>query len=126
MPGTTELQRVETMTTRLAFGAAEIGLYMYRVVDPTGSYAAIFEASGWVSGFVLEPLESPLYVRNFVNLLLVEQLDGFLLGVIAATLISALLGGLYALCKRSVRRALRLFPRPMSERSCTLVPPRPH
>lgn len=97
------------MITRLAFCIAVIGLYAYRIIDPTGAYATFFTTSEWLSSVVLAPLGVPVYLRNFINLLLVDQFEWFLLGVIFAFAVSLLLSGLVILGRAFARGLRRLL-----------------
>lgn len=76
------------MWARIATGAAALGLYGWRVEDPKGSYAAFYDASNWLTGLVLSGEGAWVYVRNMVNLVLIDQADGFLLGMAFFALLS--------------------------------------
>ena len=78
------------MWARVATGAAALGLYGWRVEDPKGSYAAFFDASDWLTAIVLSDEGAWGYVRNMINLILVDQADGFLLGMAFFALLSIL------------------------------------
>ena len=76
------------MWARIATGAAALGLYGWRIEDPKGSYAAFYDASDWVTSWLVGAEGAWGYVKNFINLVLVDQADGFLLGMAFMALIS--------------------------------------
>ena len=76
------------MLGRAVIGAAALGAYAWRVEDPKGSYAAFYDLSDWLTGLVLTGEGAAGYLRNFVNLILIDQADGFLLGMTFFALLS--------------------------------------
>ncbi len=76
------------MLGRAVIGAGAIGAYAWRVEDPKGSYAAFYDLSDWLTGLVLTGEGIAGYMRNFVNLILIDQADGFLLGMAFFALLS--------------------------------------
>ena len=76
------------MWGRIAVGLGSLGLYGWRVEDPKGSYAAFYDASEWLTSFFIGEGGAWGYVRNFANIILVDQADGFLLGMAFMALIS--------------------------------------
>ena len=96
------------MVAREAAGGAAFGLYVWRVADPKGSYAAFYDASNWLTGWVVSGDGMAAVFRNVVNLVLVDQADGFLLGMAFFALMSAIFwpiraGGRW--CGRTPRHA---------------------
>lgn len=79
------------MWVRAIIGGAALGLYGWRVEDPKGSYAAFYDASDWLTGWLLAGDGAWGYARNFANLVLVDQADGFLLGMAFMALVSVVL-----------------------------------
>ena len=78
------------MWGRIATGGAALGLYGWRIEDPKGSYAAFFDVSDWITSVVLSGDGIWGYMRNIVNLILVDQANGFLLGMAFFALLSVL------------------------------------
>ena len=78
------------MWARTAAGAAALILYGWRIEDPKASYAAFYDASNWLTGWLLAGEGAWGYLRNMLNLILLDQADGFLLGVAVMALISVL------------------------------------
>ena len=76
------------MWARFLTGAGALGLYGWRIEDPKGSYAAFYDASNWLTGWIVAGEGIWTYVRNAVNLILVDQADGFLLGMAFMALLS--------------------------------------
>ena len=76
------------MLGRVVVGAGALGAYAWRVEDPKGSYATFFDLSDWLTGLVLTGERMTTYLRNFVNLILIDQADGFLLGMAFFALLS--------------------------------------
>lgn len=76
------------MLGRAVIGAGALGAYAWRVEDPKGSYAAFYDLSDWLTGLVLTGGGIAGYLRNFVNLILIDQADGFLLGMAFFALLS--------------------------------------
>jgi hypothetical protein len=84
------------MWARLATGIGALGLYGWRIEDPKGSYAAFYDVSNWLSAWIVSGDGAWQYARNFINLILIDQVDGFLLGMAFMALISAVLWPLRA------------------------------
>lgn len=78
------------MWARIATGAVALGLYGWRIDDPKGSYAAFYDASDWLTGWVVSGEGVWHYLRNTINLILVDQADGFLLGMAVMAFLSLL------------------------------------
>ena len=76
------------MLGRAVIGAGALGAYAWRVEDPKGSYAAFYDLSDWMTGLVLTGEGLTTYLRNFINLILIDQADGFLLGMAFFALLS--------------------------------------
>ncbi len=76
------------MLGRAVIGAGALGTYAWRVEDPKGSYAVFYDLSDWLTGLVLTGEGIAGYLRNFVNLILIDQADGFLLGMAFFALLS--------------------------------------
>lgn len=97
---------------RMVLGALACAVYGWRVQDPKGSYAAFYDAADWITGWMLAGEGFARVARNVVNMILLDQADGFLLGVAFFALLSALFwpfraGGRWALRKYLRRRAAR-------------------
>lgn len=99
------------MWARLATGATALGLYGWRIEDPKGSYAAFFDVSNWLTGLVVSGDGLAHYIRNVVNLILIDQADGFLLGMAFMALVSVILWPVRLSCTWASRCAGRLFRR---------------
>lgn len=98
------------MWARLVTGAAALGLYGWRLEDPKGAYAAFYDVSDWATSWIIAGEGAWAYLRSFVNLILVDQADGFLLGMAFMALVSVLLWpfracGRWCVRKISSRRA---------------------
>ncbi|MEM7509001.1 MAG: hypothetical protein AAF415_19940 [Pseudomonadota bacterium] len=78
------------MWARTAIGVSALGLYGWRVADPKGSYAAFYDAADWATGFLIGSEGAMGWVKNLVTLILVDQTDGFLLGMAFMALLSVL------------------------------------
>lgn len=76
------------MWGRLLIGVGSLGLYGWRVHDPKGSYAAFFDASDWMTSLLVASDGAEGYLKNFVNIVLIDQADGFLLGMAFMALLS--------------------------------------
>ena len=76
------------MWARTLTGAAALGLYGWRVHDPKASYGAFYDASDWLTQLVISGEGAWAWGRNMVNLLLIDQADGFLLGMAFMALLS--------------------------------------
>lgn len=96
------------VSLRLLGGGIACGLYVWRVQDPRTSYVAFFDASDWLTGLVLAADGASGVVKNIVGLVLVDQADGFLLGIVFFSILSAigwLLSSTTKACGYAVRRA---------------------
>ncbi len=74
---------------RTAVGLIACGLYAWRVYDPKGSYAVFYDASNWLAGWLLTGDGLAGLLRNLVNLILLDQAEGFLLGIVFLSLLQA-------------------------------------
>ena len=92
------------MLGRAVIGAGAIGTYAWRVEDPKGSYAAFYDLSDWLTGLVLTGEGIAGYLRNFVNLILIDQADGFLLGMAFFALLSLIFWPFKAAGRWGVKR----------------------
>ena len=84
---------------RTVLGVIACLLYTWRVYDPKGAYAAFYDASNWLTGWLLDGGGLTGVLRNIVNLVLVDQAEGFLLGLV----FFAALSGPVWLVRRSAR-----------------------
>ncbi len=101
------------MWTRTLAGVAALGVYGWRVHDPKTSYAVFFDISDWVTGLFVSGEGAWLWARNAVNLILVDQADGFLLGMAFFALLSAIFWPVRVCgrwCGHGIRRVLGLKP----------------
>jgi len=92
------------MLGRAVIGAGALGAYAWRVEDPKGSYAAFYDLSDWLTGLVLTGEGIAGYLRNFVNLILIDQADGFLLGMAFFALLSLIIWPFKTAGKWGVRK----------------------
>ena len=76
------------MWGRLLIGVGSLGLYGWRVHDPKGSYAAFFDASDWLTSWIIASDGAAGYLKSFANIILVDQADGFLLGMAFMAMLS--------------------------------------
>jgi len=79
------------MLGRIAIGGGALGAYAWRVEDPVGSYAVFYDLSNWLTGLVLTGEGATAWLRNFISMVLIDQADGFLLGMAFMALISLVL-----------------------------------
>ena len=91
------------MWLRLTTGLSALGLYGWRVENPKLSYAYFYDVSNWLTGWMISAEGISGYLRNFANLILVDQADGFLFGVAFMALISILIWPFKALFQKSVK-----------------------
>jgi len=91
------------MWLRLTTGLSALGLYGWRVEDPKLSYAYFYDASNWLTGWMISAEGISGYLRNFANMILIDQADGFLFGVAFMALISFLFWPFKALFKKSLQ-----------------------
>lgn len=69
-------------------GLATAGLG-WRMVDPKGSYAALYDTSHFLTEF----LSGYEVLARFLSLVLVDQFNGLMLGIAVGTLLHLALGG---------------------------------
>lgn len=78
---------------RTLVGLAAGGVYVWRVQDPKASYAVFYDITDWttqtLSRLFVTGDAATEFLRNALNLILVDQLEGFLIGIAVATLLSA-------------------------------------
>ncbi len=114
---------------RTTLGIAACGIYYWRVQDPKGSYAIFYDATDWLtrnvtSLFVADGAITN-FLRNAINLVLVDQVEGFLIGVAFVTLIAAILWPLKAGGKLAVKGAKKVLRPKQQEFVYPAVPPMP-
>lgn len=76
------------MWFRLSFGLIALSLYIWRLADPKNSYAVFYDVSDWITAFFVTDGGVSGLFKNAANLLLIEQADGFLLGISFFALVS--------------------------------------
>lgn len=91
------------MWARAAIGAAALGTYGWRIEDPKASYAAFYDLSDWLTSWVVSGEGAWVYLRNAINLMLVDQADGFLLGMAFFALLSVIFWPFRVLGRRAAR-----------------------
>lgn len=104
---------------RTTLGIAACGVYFWRIQDPKGSYSAFFDATDWLtttasSLFVADSAVTG-FLRNVINLVLLDQVEGFLIGMVFVTLLAAILWPIKAgskLAARGVKKAFKRKPQP--------------
>lgn len=100
---------------RTGIGLAASAVYLWRVQDPKGSYAVFYDVTDWVTTLVSNLFVSDgavvAFVRNAINLVLLDQVEGVLIGIALASLFSALLWPFKA-GGRAVARAVRKLRQP--------------
>jgi hypothetical protein len=67
---------------RTVLGVIACLLYTWRVYDPKAAYIAFYDASNWLTGWLFDGGGFTGVLRNIVNLVLVDQAEGFLLGLV--------------------------------------------
>ena len=97
------------MLGRLLIGGGSLGLYGWRVHDPKGSYGAFFDASDWLTSWVIASDGAAGYLKSFVNIILVDQADGFLLGMAFMALVSVVFWPFRTAGKWGAKQASRLM-----------------
>ncbi len=97
------------MWARAAAGGAAIGVYAWRVHDPKGSYAVFFDISNWFTSWFISGDWVSGIARNMINLILIDQADGFFLGVAFFAFVSIVLWPIRAGCLWCGKKILRLF-----------------
>jgi hypothetical protein len=101
------------MWVRTLTGAAALGVYGWRVHDPKTSYGVFYDISNWFTSIFVSGEGAWLWVRNGANLILVDQADGFLLGMAFMALVSIILWPVRAggrLCGRGILRLMGAKP----------------
>jgi len=88
-------------------GLAATGL-SWRIYDPKGSYAVLYDASHTLTDLV-SGYEA---LTRFISLILVDQFNGLMLGIVVGTLLHMLLGGVKRLCSWPFTRSTRPFAGP--------------
>ena len=80
---------------RTSLGLAACGIYFWRIQDPKGSYALFYDATDWltvqISGLLVDDGTVVAFVRNAVNLILLDQVEGFLIGIVFVTMLAGIL-----------------------------------
>lgn len=95
---------------RTSLGIAACGVYFWRVQDPKGSYAIFYDATDWlttaISGLFVSDGAVVGFIRNAINLVLLDQVEGFLIGIAFVSLLSGLLWP-FRVCGRALVRKAR-------------------
>ncbi|MEM1398802.1 MAG: hypothetical protein AAGF58_02920 [Pseudomonadota bacterium] len=99
------------MLGRSVVGVGAVGLYGWRVADPKTSYGFFFDVSDWLTSWVVQGEGAMTLLRNMINLVLVEQAEGFLLGMAVVALFSVMLWPFRAAGRYTVRRAAKVMGR---------------
>lgn len=117
---------------RTTLGIAACGIYFWRVQDPKGSYAAFYDATDWLTaaatGLFFEDSAVAGFLRNAFNLVLVDQVEGFLIGVAFVTIVAAILWPFKAGGKLAIKGAKKMFqrkPEPFVYPAAPVVEPKP-
>ncbi len=76
------------MALRTLIGLIACGLYSWRIYDPKQSYAGFYDAANWLTGWLLDESGVIGTLRRMVNLVLLDQVEGFLIGIAIVTLLS--------------------------------------
>lgn len=88
----------------LILGGTAFGALSWRLWDPKGSYAALYDAShamtDWLAGYEV--------LSRLVSLILVDQFNGLMMGIAASTLLYLTLGGLRSMITWPFRRSERV------------------
>jgi hypothetical protein len=98
---------------RIVLGAIACALYFWRIQDPKGSYAAFYDAANWSTDWLIADGGLSGMLKNVVNMVLLDQADGFLLGIAFSTLLSLLFWPFRAAGRWSLR-SMKRRPRPAS------------
>ena len=77
---------------RILIGLLACGVYVWRVLDPKAAYAVLYDLTDWTTAaiaalFVGDDAVTS-FVRSALNLVLVDQAEGFLIGVALTALAS--------------------------------------
>ncbi len=91
------------MWARAAVGAGALATYGWRIEDPKASYAAFYDLSDWLTSWVVAGDGAWGYLRNFINLILIDQADGFLLGMAFFALLSLIFWPFRAAGRQAMR-----------------------
>ncbi|MEM7743095.1 MAG: hypothetical protein AAF409_05240 [Pseudomonadota bacterium] len=103
------------MWIRTLTGLGALGVYGWRVHDPKTSYGVFFDVSDWFTSFIVSSEGAWVWVRNAINLILIDQADGFLLGMAFFALVSILLWPV-RVCGRACVRGVQRIIRPRAAR----------
>ncbi|MEM9475274.1 MAG: hypothetical protein AAGA71_08265 [Pseudomonadota bacterium] len=90
----------------LILGGFATGGLGWRMYDPKGSYATLFDISHWMT----ELVSGYEVLTRFISLILVDQFNGLMLGIVIGTVLHLALGGLKQLViwpARTVRSAIK-------------------
>ncbi|MEM6387890.1 MAG: hypothetical protein AAF718_16815 [Pseudomonadota bacterium] len=74
----------------LTIGGLATGLLAWRLADPKGSYAALYD----ISHALTESVAGYEVLSRFISLVLVDQFNGLMLGVAVTAFLYMMLGGL--------------------------------
>jgi hypothetical protein len=94
-------------------------LYAWRVYDPVGSYEAFFAISDTLTGLLLSDAGASVILRSIVRLVLIDQADGFLIGLVFTTIVSCVMAlgrRVLASLAAALRRGMGLPPILQAER----------
>jgi hypothetical protein len=95
------------MALRTIIGLIACGLYGWRIYDPKQSYAGFYDVANWVTSWLLADGGVLGTIRRIVNLVLLDQVEGFLIGIAIVTLLSLPLWALRKSAGWGVRMAKR-------------------
>ena len=76
-------------------GGAALAALGWRMADPKGSYAALYDTSHYLTDLVA----GYDVLARFISLVLVDQFNGLMLGIALSTLLYLCLGGLRSLAR---------------------------
>lgn len=91
-------------------GGLATGGLGWRMYDPKGSYAALYDISHWMT----ELVSGYEALTRFISLILVDQFNGLMLGIVIGTLLHMTLGGLKHLLAWPLR-AMKPRPVPVTD-----------
>ena len=103
------------MFLRTLTGLAALGGYGWRLDDPKTSYAVFFDISDWLTSWFVKSDGIFALGRNFLNLVLIEQADGFLLGMAFFALLSIVVWPFRACAGWCVRRVRHRRSEPVAD-----------
>lgn len=92
---------------RAVLGIVACALYAWRIYEPKESYAAFYDAANWLTTWLVADLGLGAAIRNIINLVLLDQVEGFLLGIAFLAVLSVPIWAArkcVGLCWRGVRR----------------------